>query len=64
VLRSWEFGLDLTQVNADGTTGLPMPTVLIADADGVIRWIDVYPDYTTRTEPGQVLRAISQTIAA
>ena len=52
MLRSWEFGLDLTQVNADGTTGLPMPTVLIADADGVIRWIDVYPDYTTRTEPG------------
>jgi peroxiredoxin len=57
-----EIGLDLTQVNADGTTGLPMPTVLIADADGVIRWIDVHPDYTTRTEPGQVLQAISQTI--
>jgi hypothetical protein len=40
-----------------------MPTVLIADADGVIRWIDVHPDYT-RTEPGQVLQVISQTIAA
>jgi peroxiredoxin len=57
-------GLDLTQVNADGTTGLPMPTVLIADADGEIRWIDVHADYTTRTEPGQVLQAISQTIGA
>ena len=59
-----QLGLDLIQVNADGTTGLPMPTVLIADADGVIRWIDVHPDYSTRTEPGQVLQAISQTIPA
>jgi peroxiredoxin len=58
-----KLGLDLTQVNADGTTGLPMPTVLIADADRVIRWIDVHPDYTTRTEPGEVLQAIKQTIA-
>jgi peroxiredoxin len=59
-----DLGLDLTRVNADGTTGLPMPTVLIADADGEIRWIDVHPDYTTRTESGQVLEAISQTIGA
>jgi len=57
-----QLGLDLTQVNADGTTGLPMPTVVIADADGVIRWIDVHPDYTTRSEPGQVLRAATETI--
>jgi peroxiredoxin len=56
-----QLGLDLTRVNADGTTGLPMPTVVIADADGVIRWIDVHPDYTTRTEPGQVLHAVTET---
>jgi peroxiredoxin len=57
-----QLGLDVSQVNADGTTGLPMPTVVIADADGVIRWIDVHRDYTTRTEPDEVLRAITQTI--
>ena len=57
-----QLGLDLTQVNADGTIGLPMPTVVIADTDGVIRWIDVQPDYTTRTEPGQVLQAATETI--
>ena len=39
-----------------------MPTVVIADADGVIRWIDVHLDYTTRAEPGQVLRALTETI--
>ena len=55
--------LDVAQVNADGTTGLPMPTVIIADAEGSIRWIDVHRDYTTRTEPGQVLQAVTEMIA-
>ena len=54
--------VDLGQVNADGTTGLPMPTVVIAGADGVIRWIDVHRDYTTMAEPGQVLQAVTETI--
>jgi peroxiredoxin len=58
-----QLGLDVTQVNADGTTALPMPAVVIAGADGVIRWIDVHPDYTTRTEPGQVLQAVTDTIS-
>jgi peroxiredoxin len=57
-----QLGLDLTKVNADGTTVLPMPTVIVVDASGVIRWIDVHADYTTRTEPDQVLQAITQTI--
>jgi peroxiredoxin len=55
-----ELGLDLTAVNADGTTGVPMPTVAILDADHVLRWIDVHPDYTTRTEPAEVLSALDQ----
>jgi peroxiredoxin len=57
-----QLGLDLTKVNADGTTTLPMPAVVIVDAEGVIRWIDVHADYTTRTEPAEVLQALSQTI--
>ena len=50
-------GLDLTALNADGTRGLPMPTVALVDRDGTLRWIDVHPDYSTRTEPDDVLRA-------
>jgi peroxiredoxin len=50
-----QLGLDLTAVNADGTTGLPMPTTVIVDADRVVRWIDVHPDYSTRSEPKQIL---------
>ena len=46
-------GLDLTAINADATTTLPMPTVAIVDADRTVRWIDVHPDYSTRTESGR-----------
>ncbi|HEY1831698.1 MAG TPA: peroxiredoxin-like family protein [Acidimicrobiales bacterium] len=53
-----ELGLDLTAVNADGTSGLPMPTAVIVDAGHVVRWIDVHPDYTTRSEPDQILAAL------
>ena len=55
-----ELGLDLMAVNADGTIGVPMPTVAILDAGHILRWIDVHPDYTTRTEPAQVISALDQ----
>jgi alkyl hydroperoxide reductase subunit AhpC len=35
-----------------------MPTVVIVDATGVIRWIDVHPNYTTRTEVSDILAAL------
>jgi peroxiredoxin len=53
-----QLGLDLTTVNADGTVTLPMPTTIIVDTDHVVRWIDVHPDYTTRSEPNQILDAL------
>jgi hypothetical protein len=55
-----KLGLDLTAVNADRTVSLPMPTVVIADADHVVRWIDVHPDYSSRTEPAQILGALGR----
>jgi peroxiredoxin len=53
-------GLDLTERNADGTVTLPMPTVVIVAADGTIRWIDVHPDYTSRTEVAAILAALDE----
>jgi peroxiredoxin len=53
-----ELGLDLTQVNADGTTGLPMPATVVLDAEHTVRWIDVHPDYTGRSEPEQILAGL------
>jgi len=53
-----QLGLDLTAANADGTPTLPMPTVVIADADHTIRWIDVHPDYTNRTEVVDIINVL------
>ncbi len=53
-----QLGLDLTSVNADGTVTLPMPATVILDASRTVRWIDVHPDYSTRTEPRQVINAL------
>ncbi len=53
-----QLGLDLTTVNADGTATLPMPATVIIDASRTVRWIDVHPDYSTRTETQQVIAAL------
>jgi peroxiredoxin len=51
-------GMDLTAINEDGTTGLPMPTTIIVGSDGTLQWIDVHPDYSTRSEPAEILAAL------
>ena len=58
-----QLGLDLTEVNADGTIEIPMPTTIIVDADRKVRWIDVHPDYSTRSEPDQILAALDDVAA-
>jgi hypothetical protein len=55
-----QLGLDLSAVNAATTTTVPMPTTVILDADRVRRWIDIHPDYSTRTEPTEVLHALDR----
>jgi peroxiredoxin len=51
-------GLDLTQVNAEGSVELPRPTVLIVDKGHTVRFVDVQPDYTARTEVADILDAL------
>jgi peroxiredoxin len=53
-----KLGLDITEVNADEGKALPMPTVVVVDAAGVIRWIDVHPNYATRSEVAAILAAV------
>ncbi len=53
-------GLELREANADGTHRLPMPTVAIVDSAGTVRWIDVHPDYTTRTEVADIVEALNR----
>jgi peroxiredoxin len=52
-------GLDLTQVNAEGAVSLPRPTVLAVDRDRIVRFVDVQPDYTARTEVAEIIATLT-----
>jgi peroxiredoxin len=54
-----ELGLDLAKVNAEGAVRLPRPTVLIVDQNRIVRFVDVQPDYTARTEAADIVAALT-----
>jgi peroxiredoxin len=54
-----KLGLDLSKVNAEGAVRLPRPTVLVIDQDRTVRFVDVQPDYTSRTEVSDIIGALS-----
>ena len=45
-----------------GIGGLPIPTTILVDAEGKVRWIDQTDDYMLRSEPDRVLAAIEASI--
>ncbi|MDE1148027.1 MAG: peroxiredoxin-like family protein [Azospirillaceae bacterium] len=51
-------GVSLGDIIGTGTWELPMPAVVVVDRDGVVRYVDVSPDWLARTEPGPVLEAV------
>ena len=51
-------GIDVAGSNLDRTLTIPFPTVIVADATGTIRFIDVQVDYTNRTETGDIIDAL------
>jgi len=52
-------GFEVADSNADDTPAIPFPTVLVTDASGTVRFVDVHVDYTTRTEVPVILDAVS-----
>lgn len=42
-----------------GIAALPIPTTILVDAKGIVRWIDKSKDYQQRSDPGRVMAAIS-----
>ncbi len=55
---SLESGSPIGEVTGTGTFELPMPTVVIIDRDGVVRFADVNPDWLVRTEPSVIIDAV------
>jgi alkyl hydroperoxide reductase subunit AhpC len=37
---------------------VPIPTVALIDPEGTIRWIDIHPDYATRTEVAEIIAGL------
>ena len=49
------FGVDLTRFNGDDSWTLPMPGRFVIDQAGIIRHVDIDPDYTVRPEPAETV---------
>lgn len=53
------FGLDLEAANGEDSWTLPMPARFVVDGTGVIRSVDVDPDYTVRPEPQATVEVVA-----
>ena len=49
------FGLDLAARNGEGSWTLPMPGRFVVDRTGIVRAVDVDPDYQFRPEPQKTI---------
>ncbi len=43
-----------------GLKPMPIPTTLLVDKDGIVRWIDQAEDYQVRSHPDRVLSALRE----
>ena len=53
-------GIRVDEHNGDDSWTLPMPTRLIIDQDGTIRYAEINPDYRVRPEPEDTLAALNK----
>ena len=52
------FGINLPLFDGDDSWTLPMPGRIVIDQSGIVRAVDVDPDYTVRPEPEASLEAV------
>lgn len=51
-------GAFIGETTGTGTWELPQPTVVLVDAEGLVRFVDVSPDWMARTEAAPVIAAV------
>ena len=56
------YGIENTNphVRPPGISGIPIPTTVLADALGIVRWIDQAEDYAVRSQPDRVMAAVAE----
>lgn len=53
-----EMKIDLPRYNGDESWELPMPARFAIDREGIVRYAEFDPDYTTRPDPEETLAAL------
>jgi peroxiredoxin len=56
------FGLNIPKHNGEASWTLPLPTTLIIDTEGIIRYADINADYTIRPEPEDTLAVLKRVV--
>ena len=51
---------NLRNLTPRGMASMPIPTTILVDAAGTVRWIDQASDYQVRSHPERVLEAIER----
>lgn len=54
------FGNDLAVRNGDPSWRLPVPSLFVIDAKGIVRSVSADPDYRYRPEPALVIETLRQ----
>ena len=49
-------------ITPKGMAGMPIPTTILVDAEGIVRWIDQATDYQVRSNQKRVLQAIEASL--
>jgi len=55
-----KFNIDLEKYNGDDSWTLPLPTGLIIDGNGIIRYAEINADYTVRPDPEETIAALKK----
>jgi peroxiredoxin len=55
-----KFGINLPEYNGDDSWTLPLPTRLIIDRDGILRYAEINADYTVRPDPEETIAALKK----
>ena len=64
VTRLYDLENSTPLLKPPGVRRLPIPTTILADAEGIVRWVDQAEDYRVRSQPDRVLPALRESLAS
>jgi peroxiredoxin len=64
VAKMQRFGIDLEAASGQNHHQLPVPSVFLVDADGIVRWRYSNPDHRVRPDNGSLLAAARERAGA